>query len=129
MSKGTFLYLCEEIQSTIERQDTERLYQPRSVLLSLCGFWLLVLISGPLLTSLECQSPPFPLVVRDVSSAIFQLLPLYIHFPTGDALKEVVAGFKTEYGFPQCAGAINGSHNIPFVSPNECPTDYYNCKR
>ena len=36
------------------------------------------------------------LVVRDVSSAILQLLPIYICFPTGDA---VVDGFKREYGF------------------------------
>ena len=32
-----------------------------------------------------------------------------------------------EYGFPQCAGAVDGTH-IPTVSPIECPGDYYNRK-
>ena len=39
-------------------------------------------------------------------------------------MKEVVEGFKREYGFPQCAGAVDGTH-IPIVSPTECPADYY----
>ena len=45
--------------------------------------------------------------------------------PAGDALREVVDSFKREYGFPQCAGAVDGTH-IPTVSPIECPGDYYN---
>ena len=52
---------------------------------------------------------------------------LFIRFPTGDALRKVATSFKQDYGFPQCTGAIDGTH-IPIVSPNECLADYYNRK-
>ena len=65
------------------------------------------------------------LVLKDVCSAIVKfLLPRYIQFPTGAALRENTNGFKHDLGFPQCAGAVDGSH-IPIISPQECPADYY----
>ena len=68
------------------------------------------------------------LVLKDVCSAIVKyLLPSYITFPKGAALKEVIDGFKNNLGFPQCMGAVDGSH-IPIISPHECPADYYNRK-
>ena len=67
-------------------------------------------------------------VTKHVCASIVKLLlPEYIQVPTGAALKEVVEGFKTDHSFPQCAGAVDGSH-IPIVSPQECPADYYNRK-
>ena len=42
------------------------------------------------------------------------LMPRYVTIPTGSRLREVVEGFKTIWGFPQVAGAIDGSH-IPIV--------------
>ena len=35
--------------------------------------------------------------------------------------------FETKWGFPQCAGAVDGTQ-IPVVAPSDCPTDYYNRK-
>ena len=35
--------------------------------------------------------------------------------------------FETKWGFPQCAGAVDGTQ-IPIVAPSDCPTDYYNRK-
>ena len=55
------------------------------------------------------------------------LLPKYIRIPAGEGLKDVVEGFKHKWGFPQCAGAVDGTH-IPIVLPAECPADYYNRK-
>ena len=55
------------------------------------------------------------------------LLPKYIRFPSSDGLTEVVDGFKHKWGFPQCAGAVDGTH-IPILSPQEFPSDYYNRK-
>ena len=47
--------------------------------------------------------------------------------PNSDGLREVVDGFKHKFGFPQCAGVVDGTH-IPIVSPVEYPPDYYNRK-
>ena len=129
MSKSTFLYLCDEIRSTVERQDTIlRKAVPTDKRVALTLWFLATGADFRTIAHLfGVSKSTVSVVVRDVSSAILQLLPRYIRFPTGDALKEVVAGFKTEYGFPQCAGAIDGSH-IPIVSPTECPADYYNRK-
>lgn len=44
---------------------------------------------------------------------------------TGVALRQIVDGFRNDLGFPQCAGAVDGSH-IPIISLQECPANYYN---
>lgn len=68
------------------------------------------------------------MVTKEVCAAIVRvLLPRYIRVPIGDELKNVVEGFKDELGFPQCAGAVDGTH-IPIISPEECPVDYFNRK-
>ena len=55
------------------------------------------------------------------------IMPLYVKIPTDCKLTETVNGFKTRWGFPQVAGAIDGSH-IPIIRPSESATDYYNRK-
>ena len=55
------------------------------------------------------------------------LFPRYVCFPSGDRLRDVVANFETCWGFPQAAGAIDGSH-IPIIHPMESASDYYNRK-
>ena len=49
---------------------------------------------------------------------------MYIEIPTGLALKDIMDSFKTNHGFPQCAGAANGRH-IPIVAPQHCPAGYF----
>ena len=51
----------------------------------------------------------------------------YVRFPEGTRLREIVEGFEVCWGFPQVAGAIDGTH-IPIISPLENPSDYYNRK-
>ena len=43
-------------------------------------------------------------------------------------MKAVVEGFLSRWGFPQCVGAIDGSH-IPIIAPKENATDYFNRKK
>ena len=42
-------------------------------------------------------------------------------------MKKIVDGFEMFWGFPQAAGAIDGSH-IPIIRPEESASDYYNRK-
>ena len=66
--------------------------------------------------------------VREVCLAIVELLLLlYIRVPTGDHLHDVVEGFSCRWGFPQCVGAIDGTH-IPIVTPTEIALNYFNRK-
>ena len=129
MSRSTFQYLCGELRSMIEREDTRlRKAVPTDKRIALTLWFFATGADYRTIAHLFGMSKStVSLVVKDVSSAILKLLPRYIRFPTGDALREVVDGFKREYGFPQCAGAVDGTH-IPIVSPTECPADYYNRK-
>ena len=58
---------------------------------------------------------------------VCHLLPSYVKWPTGERLEESVAGFLTKWNFPQCVGAIDGTH-IEIVAPSECSADFYNRK-
>ena len=68
------------------------------------------------------------IVTKEVCAAIVdKLLPKYIRIPRDEGLREVVDGFKRKWGFPQCAGAVDGTH-IPIISPEDFHADYYNRK-
>ena len=41
---------------------------------------------------------------------IDQLAKVYIKMPTGNELKEMITCFKEKFGFPNCGGALDGSH-------------------
>ena len=55
------------------------------------------------------------------------LLPEFVSFPTGDRLHEVIDGFDNELNFPQCVGAIDGTH-IEISAPSQNANDYINRK-
>ena len=55
------------------------------------------------------------------------LLPKYIYILEGECFKEVVTAFERLWGFPQAAGAIDGS-KILIKKPLESSSDYYNRK-
>ncbi len=67
-------------------------------------------------------------IVHEVCKAIVDsLLDRYIKIPVGNDATEIVTDFEEKWGFPQCFGAVHGSH-IPIIPPCDCPTDYYNRK-
>lgn len=67
------------------------------------------------------------IVVETCRAIAAHLLPQYVQIPSGEKLREIVDGFETFWGFPQAAGAIDGSH-IPIIRPEESASDYYNRK-
>ena len=67
-------------------------------------------------------------IVHEVCRAIVDvLLKRYIRIPTGPQAMDIVRGFEHQWGFPQCFGAIDGSH-IPIIAPKDSHADYYNRK-
>ena len=64
------------------------------------------------------------LVTKDVCSAIIETTTSVYQVSNRSCL-ERDSGFRNDLGFPQCAGAVDGSH-IPIISPQECPADYCN---
>ena len=68
-------------------------------------------------------------IVRKVCNAItVHLGPKYITLPINEeAVQEKVKKIYSAYGFPQCLGAIDGTH-IPIKQPQENPTEYINRK-
>lgn len=67
------------------------------------------------------------IVLETCQSISSHLLPHYVKIPHGSKLREIVDGFETCWGFPQAAGAIDGSH-IPIIRPDASASDYYNRK-
>ena len=64
---------------------------------------------------------------QEVCAAIVKiLLPKYICIPVGSKLMSVIDGFGKR-GFPQCGGAVDGTH-IPIEAPRYNAADYYNRK-
>jgi hypothetical protein len=130
MSQSTFLYVCSELKSAVERQDTimrEAITVEKRVALTV---WFLA--TGADYRTIGhlfgVSKSTVCVVTKEVCAAIVdRLLPEYIKMPTGAALTMVVERFKSDFGFPQCAGAIDGTH-IPIISPQECPADFYNRK-
>ena len=129
MSRDTFLYLCSELKSLEKRDTVMRKAIPLEQRVAI-ALWRLA-TNGDYRTIahlLGVSRASVCLIVRDVCDAIVQvLLPKYIQTPHGERLQSIVDGFSSKWGFPQCVGAIDGSH-IPIVSPLDCPADYYNRK-
>jgi len=61
-----------------------------------------------------------------VRSVVKTLTPVYIRIPK-ENFRPVVDGFRNLWNFPQCGGAIDGTH-IPIIAPNEHHKDYFNRK-
>ena len=67
------------------------------------------------------------LCVRDVSQAITSKLSHVVSFPHGDELVQIINDYEQRWGFPMCAGAIDGTH-IPIIVSSECHAEYVNRK-
>ena len=126
MNRETFNVLCNELRPFIQKQVTT-LRQPVSVETRVA------VTVRKLATNVEYRtlsigvSTVGNIVVETCHAITENLLPKCVYIPEGSALREVVQGFETSWGFPQVAGAIDGSH-VPIVKPLESVSDYYNRK-
>jgi predicted DNA-binding protein YlxM (UPF0122 family) len=66
--------------------------------------------------------------IREVCCAITKRLSKVITFPRRQDLRElIIDGYEQKWGFPMCAGAIDGTH-IPIIAPTESHVEYVNRK-
>ncbi len=124
VTKKTFEFLLNIIRNDIYRSDTTicvQQYHPNDD----CIFWLLLRRTiGNLLgvsASFVC------LCVTVLCHAITKRLAKFINFPKGNQLLEVIEGYEKTWGFPMCAGAIDGTH-IPILATSESHAQYVNRK-
>ena len=130
MGRRTFDFLCEELHPFLCRENTnmrKAISVRRRVAISL---WRLATnadyrtvghLFGVSQASVCDIINEFCTVVSDV------LLQKFIKVPVGEELDNNIKKFKDKWGFPQCVGAIDGSH-IPIKAPTEFHADYYNRK-
>ena len=73
--------------------------------------------------------PTVTTTICSVCSAIVRKLgPSFIHLPRDiNKLKKKISGWEIKYEFPQCLGAVDGSH-IPISKPYINSQDYFRYK-
>ena len=130
MSYDTFLYVCNQLRPHIKKEVTN-MREPVSVEKRVAiTLWRLA-------TKVEYRTighlfgvsrGTVCCIVKEVVTCIVRvLMPKHIKWPRGDKLQEVIDVFEHKWGYPQCAGAIDGSH-IPILAPQNFHTDYFNRK-
>ena len=125
VNKATFDFLCGELAPAIHRQNTQwhkAVCVRKRVAITLwrlstnCEYRTIRHLFGVA----RCTAN---VIVNDTYLVIVQeLMRRYITFPPGDRLLATVQGFE-DMGFPQVAGAIEGTH-IPIIAP----VNYHNRK-
>ena len=130
MSYSTLTYICHELAPHISKQPTtmrEPIALERRVAVTI---WRLG-------TNVEYRTlgeffglgdSTVGKTVHETCEAIAQhLLQPYVRYPGDQTLTQIIHCFDAKSGFPQVAGAIDGTH-IPIIRPQENATDYFNCK-
>ena len=129
VNKATYRYLCDALRGCLQKRNSIRaaITVEKWVAITLWRlgtnqeYRSLAHLFG-VGTSSVC------VIVHEVYAAIVQcLMDKYIRIPKGEQAVEVIKGFKEVWGFPQCFGAVDGSH-IPVMAPHGRATEYYNRK-
>uniref|UniRef100_A0A673GDD1 DDE Tnp4 domain-containing protein n=1 Tax=Sinocyclocheilus rhinocerous TaxID=307959 RepID=A0A673GDD1_9TELE len=127
-SRETFLFICHELRPHLQRTTTHY-RKPLSVENRVAvALWRLS-------TNTEYRTishlfgigiSTVCIITREVVHAIVQvLMPKFIKVPQGNVLRDIVNGFRDKWGFPQCVGAIDGTH-VPMIAPRKTKADFYN---
>ena len=129
VTKGTFTFLLDSIGREIYHPDTSmRCAISIERRLALTLYFLASTAEYRTIANLFGVSRSFVCIcVKDVCRAITNLLSKVISFPQGDQLLHVIDGYDRKWGFPMCAGAIDGTH-IPILAPTESHAEYVNRK-
>ena len=130
VSRPTFFYLCSKLHAKLQR--THKARAPISVETKVAiTLWRLG-------TNVEYRtiSHLFGVGISTACGIVYEVcqeivryfLRMYIKIPQGHDAMAVVEGFQNTWDFPQCFGAVDGSH-IPIITPADNATDYFNQKK
>ena len=129
MTKRTFMELCEELSPYIRKRET-RLREAIDVQTQVAITLYYLANEGryrKVANAFGVSRSSVSLVVRSVTKAISErLVPKYIELPlTNEEVEEKASKYLEHHGFPQCIGAIDGTH-IERKQPRENYTDFLN---
>lgn len=130
VSKATFQFIVSEIEAEIVRKNTAmRKAVSPSKRTAITLYYMSSTAEYRTIANLFGVSKSFVcLCIKDVCKAITKKRGKdFLTVPKGDDLSEVMRIYKEKWGFPACAGAIDGTH-IPIQAPLENRTDYINGK-
>ncbi|CAH3177660.1 unnamed protein product [Porites lobata] len=130
LSRATFRFLVEELKPELTLQDTKmRKAVEVEKKVALFLYFIASTASYRTLSNLFGLSRGFVCIcIRKVAAAVLRKLkPKYMSIAKGDELTRVIANYKEKWGFPMCAGAIDGTH-IPISTPQQNHASYINRK-
>ena len=131
MSKGSFYILCDELEVYIARQST-RMQDPIEVDRQVAVTLYYLADEGRMRKTANAfglSRSSVSIIICRVCQAITKFLgPLYIRLPTTEnEVQEKADNFFKHFNFPQCLGAVDGTH-IYIKQPQNNATDYINRK-
>ena len=127
--KETFEFILNKISRDITHKDTtmRKAISPRRRL-ALTFYYLASTAEYRTISNLFGVSVSFVCnCIKEVCEAIRRHSSNVIKFPTGVEILQVIQEYENKWGFPMCAGCIDGTH-IPILAPNENHKDYVNRK-
>ena len=115
MSKSTFMYICREITPEIKKEDTK--FRKAISVEKRVAITMWRLATGSDYQTIGhlfgVAKGTVCVIVCNVCEAIkLKLMPKHIKWSKYEHLKAIVADFTNNFGFPQCAGAIDGTEHI-----------------
>jgi len=131
MSRKNFTELCDMLRPYLQRKST-KMREPISVETQIAAFLYYISDEGryrKTANAFGISRASVSIIVKKVSCEIVKhLASVFIKLPT---TKEETENLTTEFfeahGFPQCIGAIDGTH-IEIMEPREHYTDFINRK-
>jgi hypothetical protein len=130
LSKPNFMKLCNQLRLYIEKETT-RFRKPLSVAIQVAITLYYIADEGrmqKMANAFGIAKCTVSVVVRFVTQIISNVMGDSIKLPkTEEQVKALVTEFYKQHGFPQCLGAVDGTH-VPIKRPKENATYFINRK-